>query len=137
MLLKPFKGSQKGFSLVELMVVVGIIGILAALAIPRFANFQAKAKQAEAKSSLGHIHTLETAYHTDHDTYTATIADIGFQSEANARYAYTITAAGVSTFTGQAAAAAGVINTRAAACADTWTINEAKTIAATTDCANQ
>ncbi|MCX6130635.1 MAG: prepilin-type N-terminal cleavage/methylation domain-containing protein, partial [Proteobacteria bacterium] len=42
--------NEKGFSLVELMIVVGIIGILSTLALPRFKQFQAKAKMGEAKN---------------------------------------------------------------------------------------
>ncbi len=63
--------SQSGLSLIELMIVVAIIGILAALAIPRFQGFQARARQAEAKSNLNHIYTLETTYHGDNDEYVA------------------------------------------------------------------
>lgn len=70
---KQIKGltSQGGFSLVELMIVVGIIGVLATLALPRFQQFQAKAKMAEARNMLGHIYTLEQAYHLDNNTYLA------------------------------------------------------------------
>ena len=53
---------QGGFSLVELMIVVGIIGILATLAMPRFRQFQAKAKMGEAKNNLTHIYTLQQSY---------------------------------------------------------------------------
>ena len=62
---------KQGFSLVELMIVVAIIGILAALAIPRFQQFQAKSKQAEARSNLAHIYTLQLSYNGDNDTFSS------------------------------------------------------------------
>ncbi len=62
---------EQGFSLVELMVVVGIIGILATLAMPRFKQFQAKAKMSEAKSLLNHIYTLQQSYYLDQNQYNA------------------------------------------------------------------
>lgn len=66
----------KGFSLVELMVVVAIIGILSAIAIPNFQRFQRKAKQSEAKAMLGNIFTGEKAFYAENTTYTNFIAAV-------------------------------------------------------------
>ncbi len=57
--------NRKGFTLVELMIVVAIIGILAAIAIPNFLNFRLKAKSSEAKSNLGAIRSTEVAYYAE------------------------------------------------------------------------
>ena len=54
--------NRKGFTLVELMIVVAIIGILAAIAIPNFLNFRLKAKTSEAKSNLGAVRSTEVAF---------------------------------------------------------------------------
>jgi type IV pilus assembly protein PilA len=60
---------RKGFTLIELMIVVAIIGILAAIAIPNFLKFQAKSKQSEAKTNLKAIYTAETSYFGEYSTY--------------------------------------------------------------------
>ena len=61
--------SSVGFSLPELMVVVVIIGILASLGLPRLRAFIAKTRQAEAKTNLSHIHTLQVTYQSSEDTF--------------------------------------------------------------------
>jgi len=60
---------KKGFTLIELMIVVAIIGILAAIAIPNFLRFQAKSKQSEAKTNLGGIFTAQTSYFSENNRY--------------------------------------------------------------------
>jgi len=51
--------NSKGFTLIELMIVVAIVGVLAAIAIPNFLNYQARARTAEAKNNLGAIFTSQ------------------------------------------------------------------------------
>lgn len=86
-LMKIFgKNTQSGFSLVELMIVVGIIGVLATLALPRFKQFQSKAKAAEAMNILQHVYTLQQSYSLDNNAYlafTATGANPGTPSGTN------------------------------------------------------
>ena len=106
MLRKMMNKKSKGFTLIELMIVVAIIGILAAIAIPNFMSYQCKAKQSEAKSNLGTIRTTQEAYLAEYDVYGADLEDIGYSGpKGNARYSYTITAVNNATnFTAQASA---------------------------------
>jgi type IV pilus assembly protein PilA len=77
-----------GFTLVELMIVVAIIGILAALAVPNFIKFQARAKQAEAKTSLRAYFTAEKHFYSEADSFTANLGALAFSPERGNRYSY-------------------------------------------------
>src|SRR2546425_10019351 len=66
--------NRKGFTLIELLIVVVIIGILAAIAIPKFANTKAKAYVASMKSDLRNLVTAEEAYFADSVKYSASVA---------------------------------------------------------------
>ena len=72
------KNNNKGFSLIELMVVVGIIGILAAVAVPNLLKFQAKAKQSNAKTELSALYGTEKAYMVEYNTYTPNFMALGY-----------------------------------------------------------
>ncbi|VVS90848.1 type IV pilin protein [Desulfoluna spongiiphila] len=63
------KKNMKGFTLIELMIVVAIIGILAAVAIPNFRNYQLKSKESEAKINLAAIGVAQEAYFAEYDEY--------------------------------------------------------------------
>ena len=65
--------NRKGFTLIELLIVVVIIGILAAIAIPKFANTKEKAYIASMKSDLRNLVTAEEAYFADSVKYTTTV----------------------------------------------------------------
>ena len=65
--------NRKGFTLIELLIVVVIIGILAAIAIPKFANTKEKAYIASMKSDLRNLVTAEEAYFADSVKYNTTI----------------------------------------------------------------
>ena len=138
-MLSKFHRSQKGFTLIELMIVVVIIGILAALAIPRFMRATTKSKQSEAKNILKQIYAMERAYRQEYDAYwgngtTASaaaptgFARIGVDVMSTARYTYTLVAA-ANTFT--ATATSGILDDDAIV--DTWTMTHNGVLTCTSD----
>jgi len=72
--MKKFHNRKGGFTLIELMIVVAIIGILAAIAIPNFLRFQLKAKSSEGKTNLAAIRTAEESYYSEFGLYVSALA---------------------------------------------------------------
>jgi type II secretion system protein G len=70
---------RKGFTLIELLIVVVIIGILAAIAIPKFASTKDKAYYTAMKSDLRNLVTAEEAFFADSTKYTQTLGNLKFQ----------------------------------------------------------
>lgn len=77
-----------GFTLVELMVVVAIVGLLSAVAVPNFKKYRAKSKIVEAKLQLSAIYTAETTFFSDYNMYAQCLRYLGFDpsKEINNRY---------------------------------------------------
>ena len=119
---------SEGFSLIELMIVVAIIAVLAAIAIPSFLRFQLRSKTSEATTNLGGIRTCEETYRAEEDLYLAcaahpaaiptgtpvtwagapvTWASIGFEPDGNVRYQYSVAIPAAAPFTDFTAMAEG------------------------------
>ncbi len=81
--------SKKGFTLIELMIVVAIIGILAAIAIPNFMRFQARSRTTEARTNLGAIYTAQVSYFGEGNSF-GFFPQIGWGPTGTPRYHYTM-----------------------------------------------
>ena len=98
--------AKKGFTLIELLIVVVIIGILAAIAIPKFANTKEKAYVASMKSDLRNLVTAQEAYFSDNNSmYAASTTNLGTNYKPSTGITVTIAN---STGTGWAATATSV-----------------------------
>jgi len=124
------KRSIAGFTLVEVMIVVVIVAVLSAMAIPRYMRSATKAKQSEARTILKQIYTMQQAYYAEHLSYcldgvTANAANSSAYSPLmieimpSARYTYVISLNGVDHFTCTATA-----NLDDDATIDTWVIDD-------------
>ncbi|MCD6204289.1 MAG: prepilin-type N-terminal cleavage/methylation domain-containing protein [Candidatus Marinimicrobia bacterium] len=72
--------NESGFTLVELMIVIVIVGILAAVAVPIYQGNIAKAKMTECDAALGTIRTAERVYYAENSTYTSSLSDLGLSN---------------------------------------------------------
>jgi type IV pilus assembly protein PilA len=114
--------TEKGFSLIELMIVVAIIGILATVAIPNFQKFQAKARQSETRTNLASLYTSMKGFHSEWNVYYGDFRDIGLEPNGRLNYNYGFAGAGTAPaapFTGstRGGGAAGVcFNTGVGTC---------------------
>ncbi len=135
---------SKGFTLIELMIVVAIVGVLAAIAIPNFLTYQAKAKTSEAKVNLGAISTNAEAWRVESNTYVATSAQLGWDAKGTTRYDYAYNALDICTScvppagpaptttavvaTSGTFTAAAAANLDADAAIDCWTMTQARVL---------
>ncbi len=78
--------NKKGFSLIELMVVVAIVGILSAIAVPQFQKFQRKAKQSEARVNLAAVYTAQKTFLAETGTYYSNLWATGFEPEGDMKF---------------------------------------------------
>lgn len=127
------KEKNQGFTLLELMIVVAIVGLLATIAIPNFFGMQKRAKTTEAKANLGAIWSLQEVYFIENETYCSPSDDVGpgtfdgttgwtelgFYPKGSIRYEYEIVSASDAAFLARARGDIdGDLGT------DEWTIDE-------------
>jgi type IV pilus assembly protein PilA len=101
-MLKAFrrKEGQKGFTLIELMIVIAIIGILAAIAIPQFVSYRQKGYNTQAKGELKSFFTACQAYYADNPTVTGNCSTTLVAATFKPSSTVTVTPAGGMNMTG-------------------------------------
>ena len=77
---------NRGFTLIELMVVLAIVGVLASLALPSFQSQIRKARRIDAQTSLQRIQLEQVRWRSHHDTYALNLNDLGLTSSSGQAY---------------------------------------------------
>jgi len=123
-IISRMKRLRQGFSLLEVMIVVVIIGILATLAYPSLEGYLQRSKQTEAKVGLSAVYTAQKIYFAINQTYADSLSNLDVQLETGGSSRYSITLTGSSSsFT---ATAKGNLDDDAVL--DIWTIDQNKTL---------
>jgi prepilin-type N-terminal cleavage/methylation domain-containing protein len=85
MLMQMFhKRGKRGFTLVELLIVVAIIGVLSTIGVPTFRRMIQKSKKSEAKVNLGGVYTTESAFYAEYNYYGNNLTRMGFEIDGSA-----------------------------------------------------
>lgn len=100
--MKRIRRSKNGFTLIELMTVVIIVGILAIVAIPLYRGQVARARASEGAALLGSVLTGERVYYAEYTTYTTNQDNLGIDTTGNKYFkTYDVTAASATGFTAE------------------------------------
>ena len=98
---------QRGFTLIELMVVVIIVGIMASIAVPAYNTYMREARRSDARSALNQIAAQQAEYVLNHAAYATTVTALGLGSTSeNGYYALSLPVANTASFTARATATA-------------------------------
>jgi type IV pilus assembly protein PilE len=87
-----------GFTLVELMIVIAIIGIISAIAIPSYDSYMKKSRRADAKVALSKMADHQERYYLQNNTYSAAVSDVGGAATEEGFYTLSINSADVNGF---------------------------------------
>ena len=88
---RPSGSAARGFSFIELMITIAILGVLASAAIPRFITYRMRAVQTEAKNNMSAIMRSEQSYLADHGSYTDNLCALAWTPDGAPRFLYGFT----------------------------------------------